>query len=606
MEKIKKWCSALVLWKKRAQPTKLPLKDAPFQYPPIGAPKDIRVLDILPGNFNSEIHFRLRKRRLGDWKVYYALSYAWGPPDFTHKIYSAEGYIQVTQNLWQALRRYREANKIITLWVDAVCIDQANIRERSQQIVLMRRIYSESKHVLIWLGLESPSVLLAFEFIKRVVDLAVGRGIDNMDTMIDVILPMRTNEYQHAVTGLFAMSWFSRVWTYQEISCAADATLTSGSLDIEFEYIHLFCLIWLYIEDAVWLKSNAAARALGQVAGLDFTKGHLSDQSPVNSLFELVKRTRNRLATDPRDMIYGLVALASDKVPLPFAPTYEIAVNHLYEEFAAHVIRQNKRLDVFECCTFQPVVRECPSWVPDWRFSDEYALPINLEKGDFRAAGTSCWDTSTAIVNHSLGVEAICLDRVQNITSPRTFPKSHGLIDWGNDLLPLGKWHHDTIRETMEMTSLSLLYRSDRERWHAWWWTYIGEQKRDLGRATPDYERLVRSYKEIIDRLVNHGPYTETEIHKRNEFAEIWVCATRMALHRRFCLSREGRIGWVPYAAQEGDIVSLMRGSPVPVIIRPVQRENSYLMIGQCYIHGIMDGEAVAGKEDQFRRIQLV
>lgn len=50
-----------------------------------------------------------------------------------------------------------------------------------------------------------------------------------------------------------------------------------------------------------------------------------------------------------------------------------------------------------------------------------------------------------------------------------------------------------------------------------------------------------------------------------------------------------------------------MRGSPLPVVIRPPQQGSSYLMIGQCYIiHGIMDGEAVIGKEHQFRRIQLV
>lgn len=126
----------------RSTPTRLPLEDgegqqsprlAPFQYSPLVAPIHIRVLDILPGNHNSEIRFRLREKELGDGDVYHALSYAWGPPDFTHKIYSAESFIQVTENLWEALRRYRKAGESITLWVDAVCIDQSNEQERSQQ-----------------------------------------------------------------------------------------------------------------------------------------------------------------------------------------------------------------------------------------------------------------------------------------------------------------------------------------------------------------------------------------------------------------------------------------------------------------------------------------
>ena len=130
--------------------------------------------------------------------------------------------------------------------------------------------------------------------------------------------------------------------------------------------------------------------------------------------------------------------------------------------------------------------------------------------------------------------------------------------------------------------------------------------KKDLGRATPDDENLVRSYKDLIDRLVNHGSNREDTVQDRERFGEIYARALRMALHRNFCLTLEGRIGWVPHAAQTGDIISLMRGSPVPIIIRPTQQENSYFMIGQSYIHGIMDGEAVVGKEDQFQRIQLV
>ena len=608
MEKFKKWRSALL-----NKPTKLPLEDnegqqspglAPFQYSPLDASTHIRVLEVLPGNPNSEIRFRLREKGLGDGDIYYALSYAWGPPMFTHKIYSAEGFIQVTENLWEALSRYRKADGLITLWVDAVCIDQANIQERSHQISLMRRIYSESKRILIWLGLESPSDRSAFEFITRIIDLILEKGDFSKAAMSNELIPRLNDEYQDAMTELFAKSWFSRVWTFQEIICAVEATLTTGSLDIDFLYLHSFSWILVLI-GPFWLKSSAAQRAVMQLSVLRVTKDYLSQQSAVNSLFKLVKRTRTRLATDPRDMIYGLVALASDTNPLPFAPTYEIAVNHLYEEFAAHVIRQNKNLDIFGCCTFQPGLRECASWVPDWRYSEEFATFINPEKDSFHAAGTSCWDTSTAIVNHSLGVEAICLDRLQNITFPEPMPKPLGLLDW-ESYEPSFKWQQSMIRDTVDMASLSLLYKSEQERWHAWWRTFIGERNPENERADPAYERFIRSYTEIINRLVDHGPKMKPQGQNLDEFTQIYYCARDISFQRRFCLSLEGRIGWVPLAARTGDIVSLMRGSPVPVLIRPSQQGNSFFMIGQCYIHGIMDGEAVIGKEDQFRRIQLV
>lgn len=131
-------------------------------------------------------------------------------------------------------------------------------------------------------------------------------------------------------------------------------------------------------------------------------------------------------------------------------------------------------------------------------------------------------------------------------------------------------------------------------------------RKDKIERATLDYERRVRSRKEIYDRTVN-GDVVDTRSNSFiGDFAEIQQLFGMMASGRNFCLSRERRIGWVPHAARTGDIVSIMPGSPVPFIIRPVERGNSYLMISQYYIHGIIDGEAVAGKEDQFQRIELV
>ena len=252
---------------------------------------------------------------------------------------------------------------------------------------------------------------------------------------------------------------------------------------------------------------------------------------------------------------------------------------------------------------FQPGLKKCPSWVPDWRYSEDFTIPINLEEGGFNAAGQSRWDTRIIIINHSQDVKAICLDHLQSLTSPGPTPNALGLTDFESFEI-LFKWQQNIIKETTEMTLLSLLYKSELERWHAWWRTIIGEKKNEAERTAPDYERRVMSYKEVLNGMVNHD--LDIQNFRHLEFQEVCSSVGSMENNRRFCLTLDGRIGWVPLAAETGDIVSLMRGSPVPVVIRPSQRGNSYLMIGQCYIHGIMDGEAVAGKEDQFQRIQLV
>ena len=418
--------------------------------------------------------------------------------------------------------------------------------------------------------------------------IAVGADLDDREALNDMFVPLRNDEDQDALTDLFAKSWFSRVWTFQEIICAAEATVTSGSLCLDFAYIDRFCVLWSLSRQSIWLKTNAAQLAVGQIAALWITKEHLSQQSADNSLLKLVKRTRTRQSTDPRDHIYDLVALASDMNPVPFAPKYEIGVNQLYEAFAAHVIRQKGSVDIFECCIFQPDPRQCPSWAPDWRRSEGFTLPIDSESETFRAAGASCWDTSTEIVNHELVVEAVCLDNLQNIISPGPFPNTLEVTHWESDMLPLLKWQQIMIKETTEMTSLSLLYKPEQERWHTWWRTIIQERKTRIKRATPDYEQFISSYKFIINNNINNNPNDSSRSLGQKPFTVIYACVIRMAMYRRFCLSREGRIGWVPDAARAG---SLMRGSLVPVLIRPCRQENSYLVIGQCYIYGIMDGE---------------
>lgn len=184
------------------------------------------------------------------------------------------------------------------------------------------------------------------------------------------------------------------------------------------------------------MYSPEAQRAHGQMTVIFMGKYNLTKQSSDTSLFGLVQRTRSRLASDSRDKIYGVVALTSDTHPLPFPPTYDITVDHLFEEFAAHVIRLNESLEIFKCCSYLPGRTNCPSWVPDWRHDEGLTVGINPEREPFRAAGASCWDASTAIQNHVLGVDAICLDRLQNVTSPDPLPfciQSRNL----EDLLPI-------------------------------------------------------------------------------------------------------------------------------------------------------------------------
>jgi hypothetical protein len=115
--------------------------------------KEIRILQLQPGCWTNRISCNLKIVSLEDKQLEYeALSYVWGSRANPVEI-SVEGHIvPVTKNLFTVLRRLRRATEVRTLWVDALCINQSDDREKAEQVTIMASIYKRSELVWIWLG----------------------------------------------------------------------------------------------------------------------------------------------------------------------------------------------------------------------------------------------------------------------------------------------------------------------------------------------------------------------------------------------------------------------------------------------------------------------
>ncbi|KAM0820770.1 hypothetical protein AB5N19_06590, partial [Seiridium cardinale] len=115
----------------------------------------IRILDLLPGEAGDPIRCRIRVANLQDQPQYEALSYVWGEHSdgVTIEMQERKSWVvHVTRNLHSALRRLRQTNKCRRVWVDQLCINQDDYQGKSAQVRLMRRIYSECKLAVLWLG----------------------------------------------------------------------------------------------------------------------------------------------------------------------------------------------------------------------------------------------------------------------------------------------------------------------------------------------------------------------------------------------------------------------------------------------------------------------
>lgn len=72
---------------------------------------------------------------------------------------------------------------------------------------------------------------------------------------------------------------------------------------------------------------------------------------------------------------------------------------------------------------------------------------------------------------------------------------------------------------------------------------------------------------------------------------------------RMFIATRDGRISFVPKNSREGDVIAVLAGGRVPIVLRP--ENDHYTVIGDAYIHGIMDGEAVEDCNGELHDLEL-
>jgi hypothetical protein len=249
----------------------------------------IRVLDILPiapsaSNPDTEpIKCSLRVINLNNQPRFAALSYVWGTyspvPDF---IVCNSIQVKVTSNCYSALWHLRKKLGKYTIWLDAVCINQADRKEKSQQIPLMGKIFSLAECVYIWLGEGTDATDRAMAYLANAGLHQYHKTTKNRSLVCrpyaaawSIYFARWSTKYHpipfngkrpglstsniHAVHGLLmkpdlsrsckplfggkyatfsdlqellSKSWITRLWTYQEILLASNPVVTCGNAHV--------------------------------------------------------------------------------------------------------------------------------------------------------------------------------------------------------------------------------------------------------------------------------------------------------------------------------------------------------------------------------------
>jgi hypothetical protein len=166
---------------------------------------DLQILELLPWSFGDPLHCRLRVAAIESDPVYDALSYMWGDRSNEGSIILDDETFSVTASLENALRHVRQRDSVICLWADTICINQGDIKERSNQVHLMKEIYSRSELVRVWIDVDLPPDDPA---VRKLFTLQLQGTVDQLGDDPEFwkpLLPLLQNQY------------WDRLWIHQEL-----------------------------------------------------------------------------------------------------------------------------------------------------------------------------------------------------------------------------------------------------------------------------------------------------------------------------------------------------------------------------------------------------
>ncbi|KAK4112575.1 hypothetical protein N656DRAFT_709691, partial [Canariomyces notabilis] len=125
-------------------------------------------------------------------------SYVWGSERSLQPISVNNREYSVGVNLSTALSHLRDPFIERFIWVDAICINQDDVAEKTRQVRSMAKIYAKASRVIVWLGEAAANSDQALEYIRMA---------SNGD---QVAAPSESNK--QAIHALLIRPWFQRVW----------------------------------------------------------------------------------------------------------------------------------------------------------------------------------------------------------------------------------------------------------------------------------------------------------------------------------------------------------------------------------------------------------
>ncbi|KAL8836986.1 MAG: hypothetical protein Q9176_005987 [Flavoplaca citrina] len=446
----------------------------------------------------------------------------------------------------------------------------------------------------------------------------------------------------------YESAWFTRMWIVQEALLAKHLLLRLGPYELDwndFERVMIF------------IKAADAALQFGPVVNREafvfyawnlilvrhrrYQTSKVTDEPTQITYY--MHQLKHRRCTDNRDRVFALRGLLPASSGLNIQLDYTKSVDEVYWDLATTQVklgnmavlsqaglwkRQFFQLPelMYEKTVPVPACGYLPSWVPDYGSDATFS---EVFYGAYVATDDrmSADNAMSAVVSfsrpHRLTVEATVIDHVPSIHIASFIHDQAIRADHVTCFFKCRKFFIK-LKETLEARFRDRSSPIDEDRTTAFAYSLVaggtsGAYKRMYALSKPIRKQLdpLTLWQNYEEQCISETGDVYKEMQKQHgasatarnrgidyysrasaESTTAWyfhIHLQTMLLHHAFFISEKGYVGMAPSITNAvGDVLVFIRGAMVPFVLRPLSGDPSqYLLVGPCYIHGLMGCEVV-------------
>ncbi|OAQ75945.1 ankyrin and HET domain-containingprotein [Purpureocillium lilacinum] len=305
----------------------------------------------------------------------------------------------------EAEKKITPAEGTVFIWADAICINQDDVQEKSAQVTMMDRIYSDASYVVAWLGpldeyseigIRTLNTLQSHlkKFKESQIEPYSGK---DKEKYAEADIPYISWKEWVALASLFQRQWFRRAWIVQEAVLPRALLMYIGTTLVPWRNLgqvceaiqHMEAKLGTHMSTAFIPIQDAAVPVnwnMAEVSKWRRFKSYASEEKDTAQEYQdfftlrhLLTNFLTFIASDPRDKVFAYYGLLNLFAPERRQVDYRLSVSRIYTTAARELIASEKSLRALSLCVFHEQRRSgLPSWVPDFSLPAMNAISTNF------------------------------------------------------------------------------------------------------------------------------------------------------------------------------------------------------------------------------------